>query len=76
VFAGARKGQRIRIVTERAVFRADADGLTLIEVAPGIDIQKHILDQMDYAPVRIAPDLKYMNLTVFEQSAVPALAAI
>lgn len=76
VFAGACKGQRIRIVTERAVFRADADGLTLIEVAPGIDIQKHILDQMDYAPVRIAPDLKYMNLTVFEQSAVPALAAI
>ncbi len=75
VFGGAARGQSVKIVTERAVFRADADGLTLIEVAPGVDVQKHILDQMDYAPVRIAPDLKAMDLTVLEERAAAILAA-
>jgi len=38
-------------VTERAVFRLAEAGIELIEVAPGIDIQTQILDQMDFAPV-------------------------
>ena len=34
-------------VTERCVFRLDGSGLELIEVAPGIDIERDILAHMD-----------------------------
>jgi propionate CoA-transferase len=38
-------------VTERCVFRLCAEGLELIEIAPGVDLQKDILDRMDFVPV-------------------------
>jgi propionate CoA-transferase len=43
--------RRVLIVTERAVFSLEATGLILDEIAPGIDIQSDILDQMEFAPV-------------------------
>ena len=46
-----RKSQDVLYVTERAVFRLTADGLELIEVAPGIDVQRDVLDQMTFRPV-------------------------
>lgn len=70
------RGQKATIITERAVFRVDADGLTLTELAPGVDIQKDVLSQMDFVPVRIEPQLKCMDLTVLDPTAMPALAAI
>jgi propionate CoA-transferase len=36
----------ISYVTERCVFALTAEGLELTEVAPGIDIQRHILAHM------------------------------
>jgi propionate CoA-transferase len=45
-------------ITERCVFRLCAEGLELIEIAPGVDLQKDILDRMDFTPVmRGAPAL-------------------
>lgn len=44
-------GRDVLIVTERAVFRLKAEGLELIEVAPGVDIQREILDQMEFLPI-------------------------
>jgi acyl CoA:acetate/3-ketoacid CoA transferase len=43
-----RRGQKVYYVTERAVFRRTAAHPTieLIEIAPGVDLQKDILDQM------------------------------
>jgi propionate CoA-transferase len=32
-------------------FRLCAEGLELIEIAPGVDLQKDILDRMDFTPV-------------------------
>jgi propionate CoA-transferase len=45
------RGQRVHYVTERCVFRLTAGGLELIEVAPGIDIEKDILAHMDFQPI-------------------------
>ncbi len=45
------KSQPVIYVTERCVFQLTPAGLELIEVAPGIDIEKHILAQMDFKPI-------------------------
>jgi propionate CoA-transferase len=45
------KSQPVIYVTERCVFQLTSHGLELIEVAPGIDIEKHILAHMDFKPV-------------------------
>jgi propionate CoA-transferase len=47
----AKWGTPVLYVTERCVFRLCPEGLELIEIAPGVDLQKDILDQMDFAPV-------------------------
>ena len=50
VVAG-KAGKDVLYVTERAVFALKADGIHLIEVAPGIDVQTQVLDEMDFAPI-------------------------
>ena len=47
----AAKGQSVHYVTERCVFVLRASGLQLIEVAPGIDIDKDILAHMAFRPI-------------------------
>ncbi len=44
-------------VTERCVFKLTREGLELIEVAPGIDIKRDILDKMDFEPIVREPHL-------------------
>jgi propionate CoA-transferase len=46
-----KKGQKVVYITERCVFSLTADGLELTEIAPGIDLQKDILDKMDFTPI-------------------------
>jgi propionate CoA-transferase len=50
-------GQPVLYVTERCVFRRAREGLELIEVAPGIDINRDILAQMDFTPIVRNPGL-------------------
>lgn len=56
--------QPVLYVTERAVFRLTADGLELAEVAPGIDMQKEVLDLIDF-DVKVAEDVKLMDARIF-----------
>lgn len=58
------KGQKVVYVTERAVFEIRNNNLTLIEIAPGVDLEKDILRQMCFQP-QIAEDLKVMDERIF-----------
>ncbi|MCE4538976.1 acyl CoA:acetate/3-ketoacid CoA transferase [Pelomonas sp. P7] len=53
----AAEGKPVLYVTERCVFRLTQEGVELVEVAPGIDIQRDILDRMDFAPIVRQPRL-------------------
>lgn len=54
----ARRGsQLIYYVTERCVFQLKPEGVELIEIAPGIDLEKDILGQMDFQPIVKNPRL-------------------
>ena len=50
-----RHGQRVLFVTERAVFELTPGGLALVEIAPGIDVARDILGQMEFAPATVHP---------------------
>jgi len=65
---GAEIGQNVLYVTERAVFKLVKGGLKLLEIAPGIDIQKDILDQMDFKP--IVDDYKIMDSKLFSDGKI------
>ena len=46
-----RRGKTVLYITERCVFRLCAEGLELIEIAPGVDLQKDILDRIAFQPI-------------------------
>jgi len=48
---GSQSGQTVLYITERCVFRLKDEKLELIEVAPGIDIEREILPNMEFEPV-------------------------
>jgi propionate CoA-transferase len=52
----AEKGQDVLYVTERCVFRLTGRGLVLAEVAPGVDLERDVLAQMDFAPIVDRPE--------------------
>lgn len=59
----AESGQQVYYVTERCVFRLAPQGLELIEIAPGVDLQRDVLQHMDFEPVIVGPAL--MNEKIF-----------
>ncbi|OYP10939.1 hypothetical protein CG709_09065, partial [Lachnotalea glycerini] len=58
--------QQVVIVTERAVFELTKEGVVLIEIAPGIDLQTQVLDRMQFKPI-ISESLKRMDTDLFKQ---------
>jgi len=59
--------KQIIYITERAVFQLHPDGLILKEIASGIDLQKDILDQMEFKPV-LPKDIRPMDFRIFKES--------
>jgi len=59
-----KNNQEVLYVTERCVFRLVKDGVELIEIAPGIDLDKDILAHMDFKPI-ISKNLKIMDERIF-----------
>ncbi|QAU35181.1 acyl CoA:acetate/3-ketoacid CoA transferase [Janthinobacterium sp. 17J80-10] len=58
-------GKNVLYITERCVFELTAQGLELVEIAPGLDLQRDILDHMAFAP-RISDDLRTMDARIFQ----------
>jgi len=66
-FSGRRalaQGQQVIYITERCVLRLETDGLTLVEVAPGVDIERDVLAQSNI-PLRVSPTLRLMDARLF-----------
>jgi propionate CoA-transferase len=75
-FSGAmanRRGQRVRYITERAVFELGEGRVTLIEVAEGVDPGQDVIAHMGFEP-EVADDLAIMDPRVFTEG-VMGLAA-
>ncbi len=62
-FAAAR-GRPVLYITERCVFALRPEGLELIEIAPGVDIERDILARMDFKPLVREP-LDLMDARIF-----------
>ena len=67
-FAGKyiKPGQEVVYVTERCVMKMIDGKMTITEIAPGIDLEKDVLAQMDFKP-EIAKDLKLMDERLFSE---------
>jgi propionate CoA-transferase len=69
-FSGERAratGQSVLYITERCVLRLGEGGLELIEVAPGLDLERDVLARMGFRP-RIGPGLREMDTAVFTEA--------
>jgi propionate CoA-transferase len=58
-------GNRILFITERCVIERTEEGMILKEIAPGIDLQTQVLDQMEFAPIIPEGGPKLMNPDIF-----------
>lgn len=68
-FSGERaalSGRHVLYVTERCVFRLGEDGIELAEIAPGIDLQRDILRNMEFVPIIHTP-IKTMDARIFRE---------
>lgn len=62
-----KNGNENLYVTERAVFRYTEKGMELLEIAPGIDLQNDVLDQMDFRPLIPEGGPKLMDQDLFRE---------
>ena len=66
-FSGPRavaQGQEILYVTERCVLRLEPEGVTVVELAPGVDLKRDVLGQAEF-PLRVEANLSTMDQALF-----------
>lgn len=65
----AQEGRRALYVTERAVFQLLDGRLTLLEIAPGVDLERDILAHMEFAPLMPQPP-RLMDARLFAEEKI------
>jgi propionate CoA-transferase len=60
----AATGQPVLYVTERCVFQLTPDGLELIEIAPGVELEKDVLAYVGFEPI-VRGEPKLMDARIF-----------
>ena len=71
-FSGQRalaNGQKVYYITERCVIELRKEGLTVVEIAPGVDLQRDILDRAGF-PLKVADTLRRTNSSIFDSPEV------
>jgi propionate CoA-transferase len=71
-FSGQRalkNGQKVLYVTERCVLQLTERGLMIIEIAPGVDLEKDIIQKSDFK-LLISPDLKVTDNSIYKEPVV------
>ncbi|MEH6473018.1 MAG: CoA-transferase, partial [Halopseudomonas sp.] len=63
----AQQGQMVYYITERCVFQLTTEGIELVEIAPGLDLERDILSQMAFRPL-IADNLKYSDIRLYQSA--------
>jgi acyl CoA:acetate/3-ketoacid CoA transferase len=66
---GVAQGQDITYVTERCIMKLTADGIVLTEIAPGVDLKTHVLDQSEF-PLIVSDRLKVMDAALFHEAPI------
>jgi acyl CoA:acetate/3-ketoacid CoA transferase len=66
---GVEQGQDVTYVTERAVMKLTAQGIVLTEIAPGVDLKAHVLDQSEF-PLIVSDRLKVMHSALFRDAPI------
>lgn len=67
-FSGRRaleQGQQVLYVTERCVIELRPEGLTVVEIAPGVDLSADVLARAAF-PLRVAEELRPMDPRIFD----------
>jgi propionate CoA-transferase len=60
------EGKKVMVITERAVFQLTKEGLELIEIAPGMDLERDVLGAMDFRPL-VSKNLQQMPTGIFAE---------
>ncbi len=60
-----KNGQLVLYCTERALFRLTENGIELMEIAQGVDLEKDILSMIEFKPT-INPNLKFMDIKIYD----------
>ncbi len=71
-FSGRRaveQRQKITYVTERCVMKLTPEGVVLTEIAPGVDLETHILRQSEF-PLMVSDKLKLMDSALFGEAPI------
>ena len=71
-FSGRRalqQGQQISYITERCVLELRPEGITVTEIAPGVDLERDVLSQAAFR-LRVASNLKFMDANLFHEALI------